>query len=269
MSNLSKKLQSYLANMNQGCIQLKKRIAVLILLFSLLSAAVSAESSSGTYKGYSQVHIEINGAKVLSDIPGINLDGTTMVPLRVISEKLGAQVKWNEDTSTVSILSNDTQGSPQLDPKAAVYLEAIQLYAAMEQFGQDISKLSESLGVAQEQYKAANTPSILNSIKEIYIKHLTDKSTAYNFEVTSLLKKTQEQNVNVTDMLKTLYNYNGILESYGFAVDALKQYYAENKPELLTRSSVVSTSAYDNAMRESINCYNKKLEYTQLLEQLK
>jgi hypothetical protein len=248
---------------------LKKRIAVLILLFSLLSAAVSAESSSGTYKGYSQVHIEINGAKVLSDIPGINLDGTTMVPLRVISEKLGAQVKWNEDTSTVAILSNDTQGSPQLDPKAAVYLEAIQLYAAMEQFGQDISKLSESLRVAQEQYKATNTPIILNRTKEVYIKHLTDKSTAYNDEVTSMLKEAQNQNANITDMLQTLSNYKGILESYLFAVETLKQYFAENKPELLINFSIVSTSAYDNAMRESINCYNKKLEYTKLLEQLK
>jgi hypothetical protein len=248
---------------------LKKRIVVLILLFSFLSAAVSAESSSGTYKGYSEVHIEINGTKVLSDIPGINLDGTTMVPLRVISEKLGAQVKWHADTSTVSILSNDTQGSYQLDPKATVYLEAIQFYTVMEQFGQDISKLSESLRVAQEQYKAANTPTLLYNIKELYIKHLTDKSTAYNFEVTSLLKEAQDQNVNITDMLKTLSNYNGILESYGFAVKTLKQYFAENKPELLTRFSIVSTSAYDNALRESINCYNKKLEYTKLLEQLK
>jgi hypothetical protein len=59
-------------------------------------------------------HATVNGQTVLLDSPAMIMDGSTMVPLRFISEALGADVKWFEATQTVSITTGaDFQmGSP-------------------------------------------------------------------------------------------------------------------------------------------------------------
>lgn len=50
------------------------------------------------------VNAEVNGKfKVLSEAPYINENNTTMVPLRFISEALGADVDWNGETKVITI----------------------------------------------------------------------------------------------------------------------------------------------------------------------
>jgi hypothetical protein len=48
-------------------------------------------------------NMTINGNSVGLNTPAISVNGHTLVPVRVISEALGASVKWNGDTKTVSI----------------------------------------------------------------------------------------------------------------------------------------------------------------------
>lgn len=58
-------------------------------------------------------HARVNGRTVLLDTPATILQGSTMVPLRFISESLGADVKWFEATQTVSItISSDSTTAP-------------------------------------------------------------------------------------------------------------------------------------------------------------
>jgi len=52
-------------------------------------------------------YASVNGERVALDLPAITLAGTTMVPLRFLSETLGATVDWNNDTNTVRISSGD------------------------------------------------------------------------------------------------------------------------------------------------------------------
>src|SRR5579871_4714840 len=49
----------------------------------------------------------INGREVTLDVPAMTIAGRTMVPLRFVSETLGAQVEWNDRTRTVSIDTPD------------------------------------------------------------------------------------------------------------------------------------------------------------------
>jgi hypothetical protein len=45
----------------------------------------------------------VNGQPVALDVPAMSIAGTTMVPLRFMSEALGARVRWNPQTAVVSI----------------------------------------------------------------------------------------------------------------------------------------------------------------------
>ena len=55
----------------------------------------------------------INGKAVYLDVPADTLGGRTMVPLRFVSEALGAEVKWNGMTRTVLLSSGQPVDNPQ------------------------------------------------------------------------------------------------------------------------------------------------------------
>jgi len=50
------------------------------------------------------VKVIINGNELKFDVPVLIEKGTTLVPLRKISEELGAEVTWEEDTNTIKII---------------------------------------------------------------------------------------------------------------------------------------------------------------------
>jgi hypothetical protein len=49
------------------------------------------------------IKLVINGQQVNTDVPPQIVNGTTLVPIRVISESLGAKVNWDGDTQTVTV----------------------------------------------------------------------------------------------------------------------------------------------------------------------
>lgn len=55
----------------------------------------------------------INGETVYLDVPADTLGGRTMVPLRFVSESLGADVKWNGMSRTVLLSSGGSVENPQ------------------------------------------------------------------------------------------------------------------------------------------------------------
>lgn len=64
----------------------------------------------------------VNGQAVALDTPAMIIKGATMVPLRFVSEALGAEVKWSGATQTVSILTDKKYAvtSPIVVPAGAV-----------------------------------------------------------------------------------------------------------------------------------------------------
>lgn len=53
---------------------------------------------------------QINGAAATLDVPPTIVNGRTLVPLRFISEELGAQVSWDAATQTVTVTTAATGG---------------------------------------------------------------------------------------------------------------------------------------------------------------
>ncbi|NCO41210.1 MAG: hypothetical protein COZ06_17605 [Armatimonadetes bacterium CG_4_10_14_3_um_filter_66_18] len=84
-------------------------------IFESLGAQVQWDASSRTITatkdatnvqlGIGDRRAAVNGQTVLLDVPASILRGSTMVPLRFVSEALGADVKWFEATQLVSITS--------------------------------------------------------------------------------------------------------------------------------------------------------------------
>ncbi|QKS72347.1 copper amine oxidase N-terminal domain-containing protein [Paenalkalicoccus suaedae] len=84
-------------------------------IFEELGAVVDwnqAAKSVTAYKGSQRVfltigsrHTTVNGEHVVIDVPAQVSDGRTLVPLRFVSEALGADVQWNGQSATATITS--------------------------------------------------------------------------------------------------------------------------------------------------------------------
>jgi S1-C subfamily serine protease len=83
---------------------MKKRILLSLLMLSMfIGGVVTASSINGDYKGNEIVRVLVNGTEVHPEVPAQIIDGSTLLPLRAISEALGADVKWDGDTYTATI----------------------------------------------------------------------------------------------------------------------------------------------------------------------
>ncbi len=81
-------------------------------IFEALGAEVGWDGKTGTVtaaRGNNRIQLVIgnttalkDGARVTLDVPAMIIDGRTLVPLRFISEALGAKVDWRAATSTTS-----------------------------------------------------------------------------------------------------------------------------------------------------------------------
>lgn len=74
-----------------------KRYIVVILSFILLLSIATIARASDT------IRLFMNGNEIYTDVSPQIIDGRTMVPIRAVSEALGAEVNWNEYTYSVDI----------------------------------------------------------------------------------------------------------------------------------------------------------------------
>lgn len=91
------------------------------VIFEELGAEVYWEDSTQTitaYKGSTTIVMQIgnkmltkDGQQIEMDVPPLEIDGRTLVPVRAISESLGCNVSWIEDTQTVQITSGSAPGN--------------------------------------------------------------------------------------------------------------------------------------------------------------
>lgn len=71
-------------------------------------------------RGEVQCHLWCNGNEVKSDIPPVIKDGRTLIPIRALSEALGAQVEWLQEEQTVLISKGDTNIRLQVQNRTAL-----------------------------------------------------------------------------------------------------------------------------------------------------
>lgn len=88
-------------------------VCIAVLAFT---AGAAAGAKWGTFMGYNIVKVLVNGAYVEGDVPAINFEGRTMVPIRFVSDALGVPVQWDEANYTAVIGQGATQPPPTPPP---------------------------------------------------------------------------------------------------------------------------------------------------------
>lgn len=134
----------------------KSRLAIAALAMTLVGTGVAAAAGvNGEYKGYPIVNVVVNGKAVQGDAPGILLDNTTLVPLRAVSESLGANVSWDPDTSTATVVLAAPNQEEQGATKPAEDEAERKLKTSVEQLLKRTETYMEHPGVVREKIRIA------------------------------------------------------------------------------------------------------------------
>jgi len=86
-------------------------VLVICLVLALSIPVMVMAQPHGEYKGYKIVKLIIDGKEITPDVPAIIMDGRTLVPVRIVSETLGAEVGWDPSTYTVTITGAQAKDS--------------------------------------------------------------------------------------------------------------------------------------------------------------
>jgi hypothetical protein len=80
------------------------------------------------YEGYPVIHIKVEEEVVVGDVPAILLNDRTMVPLRLVSEALGATVEWDPVQFTVHIdVDGGIRGQADIEPMGTSYFKGLKM----------------------------------------------------------------------------------------------------------------------------------------------
>lgn len=83
----------------------KKLLNVLVCVAMILAVAPGA-AFAAEREDTPDVSVIVNGDKIAFDVPPQIFDGTTMLPVRLALEPLGAEFDWNGESRTVTIRAN-------------------------------------------------------------------------------------------------------------------------------------------------------------------
>lgn len=79
------------------------------------SSAPSATPSPSDDETNEAIHVTVNGARVKFDQPPIEISGRTLVPIRAVMEHIGAEVRWNDTTQTMTVIYKNVGVALQTD----------------------------------------------------------------------------------------------------------------------------------------------------------
>jgi len=127
-----------------------KRLAVVCLILSLF---LSMTLAFGGPVWAADITVTVDGTLLGFDVPPVIVDGRVLVPLRVIFEALGAPVRWDAATRTITAVKGDTTIQLEIgSPNAYILGEPVALdVPAQIQDGRTLVPLrfvAEALGAA-------------------------------------------------------------------------------------------------------------------------
>lgn len=124
----------------------------------------------------------INDRAVELSVQAQTLNGSTMVPLRFVSEALGADVKWNEDTYTATITSKG--GSGQANQGSGQVVFGIKVKYGMHHYGsRNQAEYDEAMAVLeQEVTRRLKTVKVGGDRYEEYYERYWEGDRASNYE---------------------------------------------------------------------------------------
>jgi parvulin-like peptidyl-prolyl isomerase len=179
----------------------------------VLAASVATVAwADNTFQGYQIVRVMLNNQEVLSDVPAVNLSGSTMLPLRKMAELAGLSVdKWDPTTNTVHLSSKPDLAGEQVASVNGQPITKLDLYNRMAAASgaRTVDALIQDLLIKQAAEKAGVvvTPAEVDRAVDRVRQHFAsdqafEQALAQNQLTLEQLRTQQSQQIQVTKLLQ-------------------------------------------------------------------
>lgn len=141
---------------------MKKFLAGLILGLMLATSGVALAASA--------IRVYVDGNEVISDVPAQIIDGRTVLPVRAITEAMGASVSWDEVSNSVYITSKQYIPEPVVAPAPIV---APDMPVGIDMSAPVTSVVYETAPTWQELIRFEGVESVKQETIETEVFHIT------------------------------------------------------------------------------------------------
>lgn len=138
-----------------------------------VTLAMAVVLASAALLAASHVTIVVDGRTITSDVPPFMQGDRVFIPIRFVSEALGAGVEWNQATRTVTITSGAAAGRPLTllgsDPNAAYPAPVGQVQGGITFIVESITRTGTGTVVRLRLKNGSNTTVVYNADTRIWI----------------------------------------------------------------------------------------------------
>ncbi|GAA3405985.1 stalk domain-containing protein [Paenibacillus hodogayensis] len=240
---------------------MKKKTGLLAAAGLLLavSGVAAAAGTTGEYKGYPVVNVVVNGKEVRGEVPGINMEGNTLIPLKVVSEALGAKVGWDQATATATVTTTAAASSPAgsptsgqaEDPEKRKLVQSVRdLSKKIDAYIDELSTIRERIRIAKEFYDIKKNDHYFKPMNEFYWKSFEDRYWAIVTETSgSAMNEARQKGLLDKKLMESLDNAQTSMQNYKNAVDHFSRYVSSGQSQFLDYYITSYANAFDMELK--------------------
>ena len=174
---------------------IKKRLALASLTAILLTSSIIAAPNSNSIK----IVIDDQAIKLTDAAPYIK-DGRTIVPIRVVSENLGANVNWNQKSKTFEINGTHTESGKDVVVKGKVNNPTVLVNGVKKRLDS-----SDSVVVTLKNYRTYVPLRFFSETLGYDVNYNSDANTVYITSANTKQVEDSGDNVIYNPLLKPHY----------------------------------------------------------------
>jgi hypothetical protein len=237
------------------------KIAFIGLIGVMGSSVVYAQGTSSQKQDevpYPKVYVKVEGAcedAVCGD--GYLINSTSYVPLRVIIESMGAEVKWDGQSQTATIVRSPGTGSEEKTKADAYVSDTLQLLEMMENELDNLSLMEYQFQLMAELYDEFNDIMRYEVISKDKIWKHQNAMNDISKQLLEYQGKYKDQSSNVLKIVNLSDEINSIINHYKLAADMFQNYMATKNKDEYKRMLLYRTYAMDKI--ETVNLDLNKL----------
>lgn len=204
----------------------KKWIVIVIctiMLFGNTTYAVET-SQEDPFKNQSTVRIKVVDGGCEDEIcgEGYNVSGTTYVPIRIVMEAMGADVKWDGTNNTVVIKKGQEE-----DPKHTMELE--NLYNQYKDEMNMLLIVERQLNLAHEAYEELNETDWIQQLRKGILIERKQAISVLTEKVIQFQKEHEGKDQQIEALTALTNNLNTIISYFELSAQSLERYAQSNQ----------------------------------------
>jgi tetratricopeptide (TPR) repeat protein len=226
------------------------------MFFILLSILIFV-CTPAVARASSDILIVVNGLQVFSDVPPQLINGRTMVPIRAVSEALGAEVTWNNSTRSVEITKNNEVVINEVNNNKTSDLTMLKLYIKLANHYYNLGQINDriiDLFIELETKKSTReTYKIFNKLDDVI-----DSCKSIRKVNQQLIDEANEAGINLTDTNEILLRYDNAIAHFEKAKNVF--FHNEDKYASYIHMGLDESMVGAHKAREGYNTFNNLIQ---------